>query len=171
MPPGSGDDFRPSIAPPDQKEWTAANRALFRACNRGRAVFPQFRGAQCSRHDRSESANWGSNTRSRVFCCGSKRDIPHGPECGGEYFLRPAPNDQEKGFQHSRGHALRVDPRLSWLASQKKTRLDERTMLRYLDEGRHVKNPARVRWELNWEHIRSACHLAPKVPGRGAWIL
>ena len=53
---------------------------------------------------------------------------------------------------------------LAWLASQKKARPDERTVRRYLDEGRHVKTPAQARWEGNWDLIRNAFRLAPNGP-------
>ena len=53
---------------------------------------------------------------------------------------------------------------LAWLASQKKIRPDERTVRRYLDEGRDMKDPARICWERNWELIQNACRMAPTVP-------
>jgi hypothetical protein len=51
---------------------------------------------------------------------------------------------------------------LAWLASQKKVEPNERTVRRYLDEGRMVKNPAEECWKRNWDLIRNACGLAPE---------
>jgi hypothetical protein len=52
---------------------------------------------------------------------------------------------------------------LAWLASQQKVLPNERTVRRYLDERRGVKDPAAVCWSRNWDLIRSACRLAPEA--------
>ena len=61
-----------------------------------------------------------------------------------------------------RGMHWELIPDLAWLASQKKVSPNERTVRRYLDEGRRVKDPAAVYWSRNWDLIQSARQLAPE---------